>query len=161
MKTTKQAIVSALKAFISQRSGIDWRNYDGSREAFMSDYRTVLKHGKQARALLREVELRDSITAEDILSACGGGRLQFKDREDGSVAVDYCAGQYFVTEYRGAACRLLASVLWTYWRGCMPAWDKEVGVDGCARYDGLSEGDWLRRKARRDLGRGMAQAWFA
>ncbi len=160
MKTTKQAIVSALAAFIQQRSGIDWRNYGGSREAFMSDYRTVLKHGRQARALLREVELRDSITAGDILSACGGGRLQFKERVDGSVEVDYCAGQYFVTEYRGAACRLLATVLWDYWSQSMPAWDKEVGPDGCARYDGLSAGDWLRRKARRELGRGLAQAWF-
>lgn len=25
----------ALRRFISQRSGIDWRNYGGSREAFM------------------------------------------------------------------------------------------------------------------------------
>lgn len=164
MKTTKQAIVSAIRAFISQRSGIDWRNYGGSREAFMSDYRTVLKHGKQARQLLREVELRESITAEDILSACGGDRLQFITRADGSVACDYCAGQYFVTEYRGAACRLLASVLWSYWRGCMPKGvlhhNSETG-ETLERHEGLRAGDWLRRNARRELGRGLAHAWFA
>ena len=167
MKPTKQAIVSALRAFIQQRSGIDWRNYGGSREAFMSDYRTVLKHGRHARQLLREVELRESLPAQTLLEAAGSGRLQFITRADGSVACDYCAGQYFPTEYRAAVCRLLADVLWAYWRSNMP--QPTYFQHGSAenppmrteeRYGGLSGGDWLRRKARQELGRGMAQAWF-
>lgn len=163
MKPTKQAIVSALRAFIQQRSGIDWSNYGGSGEAFMSDYRTVLKHGRHARQLLREVELRESIPAQTLLEAAGSGRLQFITRADGSVACDYCAGQYFPTEYRAAACRLLADVLWCYWRGCMPKGvlhhNSETG-ETLERYEGLRAGDWLRRKARQELGRGIAQAWF-
>lgn len=160
MKPTKQAIVSALRAFIQQRSGIDWSNYGGSREAFMSDYRAVLKHGRHARQLLREVELRESIPAQTLMEAAGSGRLQFITRADGSVACDYCAGQYFPTEYRAAACRLLADVLWTYWRSFMPPPDAKKGSDGHDRYEGLRAGDWLRRKARLELGRGIAQAWF-
>ncbi len=38
-----------------------------------------------------------------------------------AVKIDYCTGQYFPTEYRKAAARLMASVLWTWVREqCMP-----------------------------------------
>lgn len=74
----------ALRRFINQRSGIDGRNYGLSREAFMGDYRPILRHGKHARQMLRFVELRDSITAEMLKEATGAfsGRLQFIERGD-------------------------------------------------------------------------------
>jgi len=50
-------ILEALARFVAQRSGIDSRNYGGSREAFMGDYRRILRDGREARALLRVVEL--------------------------------------------------------------------------------------------------------
>jgi ABC-type transport system involved in Fe-S cluster assembly fused permease/ATPase subunit len=53
----KNTLIHAINAFISQRSGIDGRNYGGSREAFLSDYRPILKHGKQARQLLAFVRV--------------------------------------------------------------------------------------------------------
>lgn len=159
---TKAAIIQSLRAFIAQRSGLDWRDYSGDRAALMGDYRPILKHGRHARQLLRAVELRDSITADDLIEASRhafSGRLAIKVREDGAVAIDYCAGQYFPTEYRNAACAVLASALWAYWRANMPAPTK--AKDGSDRYDGLSAGDWLRRQARREFGRGIASAWFS
>lgn len=145
----KQAMIEALYRFINQRSGIDFRNYSGgdwkaSREAFMGDYRPMIKHGKQARQMLREVELRDSITVQNLLDASRAfsGRLQFREDDKGNVTVDYTTGQYFPTEYRSAACAVLAQCLWDYWR------------------DGCETGEEIAKKARRELGRGIARDWF-
>ncbi len=139
---SKQAIIQALHKFISQRSGMDYRNY-GERESFMGDYRPILKHGRQARQLLREVELRDSITAEQIQAATRAycGRLQLVER-DGAVAVDYTTGQYFATEYRRAACAVLAQCLWDW-----------LAKD-------CKDGHSIRKSARREFGRGIASDWF-
>lgn len=173
-KPSKVALCHALRLFINQRSGIDGREYGGSREAFMGDYRPILLHGKHARTLLRAVELRDSITAEDLIKASEqafSGRLTFVFKGD-KVGVDYCTGQYFPTEYRNAACAVLASALWAFWRSNMPepktvqhgkkfkvTLNPPIGTE--QTYDGLSAGDYLRRQARREFGRGIASKWFS
>jgi hypothetical protein len=140
----KMTLIHALNAFISQRSGIDGRNYGESREAFLSDYRPILKHGKQARQLLAFVSSR-SISAEDLILASQSaysGRLSFVFRGD-SAAVDYTTGQYFPTEYRAAACAVLARAVWEYFRtGCNYSPEQ------------------IRKAARREFGRGIAAAWF-
>ena len=148
MKATKQQLIAALRAFINQRSGIDFRNYQSgdwkaSRESFLGDYLPILKRGRQARALLRAVEFRDSITVENLMEASRAysGRLQFVENEKG-VAVDYCKGQYFPTEYRNAACAVLAQCLWDYWR------------------PDYKTGDEIRKQARREFGRAIANEWF-
>lgn len=147
--TKKQQMIEALRAFIAQRSRIEFANYQSgdwqqSRAAFMGDYRPILLHGKHARELLRSVELRDSITAENLKDATRAysGRLQFVEREDGAVAVEYTTGQYFPTEYRNAACAVLALCLWDYWRA------------------DCQTGDEIRKKARKEFGRGIASKWF-
>lgn len=139
---TKAAILEALGRFIAQRSGIDYRNY-GERESFMGDYRPILKHGKQARAMLQAVQWRYQITAEALIDASRAysGRLQFVER-NGRVDCDYTTGQYFPTEYRAAACAVLSTALWDYWRA-----DCETG-------------DAIRKRARKELGRGIASDWF-
>lgn len=141
-------MIEALRRFINQRSGIDFRNYSSgdwkqSREAFMGDYRPILKHGRHARAMLNAVALRDGITAESLIDASRAyaGRLQFVER-DGKVSCDYCTGQYFPTEYRSAACAVLAQCLWDYWR------------------PDYKTGDEIAKQARREFGRGIAATWF-
>lgn len=132
-------IFEALARFVAQRSGIDSRNYGGSREAFMGDYRRILRDGRDARALLRVVELSTCLPDSILCEVLKSGRLTW----DGE-RLEYCAGQYFPTEYRGAVCRALASVLWNYWR------------DG-DRYSA----EQIREAARMNLGRGIARRWFA
>jgi hypothetical protein len=146
--TKKQQMIAALRAFINQRSGIEFANYQSgdwkqSRACFMGDYRPILKHGRQARTMLRAVELRDSITARMIQAATRAycGRLQIVER-DGAVGVDYTTGQYFPTEYRSAACAVLATVLWDYWQ------------------PDCKTGDEIRKQARREFGRAIAAKWF-
>jgi hypothetical protein len=146
---TQQNIITALRAFIAQRSGIEFENYQSgdwksTRAAFMGDYRQILRAGRDARVLLVAVSGRDSITAENILAATRAysGRLQIEDK-DGSVRVDYCTGQYFPTEYRNAACAVLAMALWDY-----------------ALASGYKTGNEIRKWARGQFGRGIASRWF-
>lgn len=142
-KVSKQAVCNALLKFINQRSGIEGANYGGSREAFMADYRPILRHGVHARRMLRYVEL-SGITAEALIEASRAysGRLQFIIRDDGFVGVDYTTGQYFPTEYRNAACAVLTTAIWDHWR------------------DDCKTGDEIRKRARREFGRAVAATWF-
>lgn len=145
----KDSIIKALRAFIAQRSGIDFLNYQSgnwqeSRKCFMGDYRPILRAGRDARVLLAAVSGRDGITAQNILDATRAycGRLQIMER-DGIVQTEYTTGQYFPTEYRNAACAVLATALWDY-----------------ARAQGYETGNDIRKWARNEFGRGIANRWF-
>jgi hypothetical protein len=132
----KTLILSALRAFINQRSGIEFGNY-GDVKAFRAEQRGIQKDRREALELLRAVELSDGIDADALLKASRsaysgrltikevkGGYSDPKDRtyRDSMIEIDYACGQYFVTEYRRAACAVLASALWEYTREhCMPA----------------------------------------
>ncbi len=128
----KTLILSALRAFINQRSGIEFGNY-GDVKAFRAEQRGIQRDRREALELLRAVELSSEIDADALIKAAQSaysGRLTIKDESYVSSEsrkhiarffVDYCTGQYFVTEYRRAACAVLASALWEYTREhCMP-----------------------------------------
>lgn len=150
MDSRKQTLCNMLYRFIRQRPGLEFCNY-GDWSAYRAEMRSIGKDLQHAQTLLRAVELRDSITADDILRAAEhsfSGRLSIKETEPGRFELDYCTGQYWPTEYRRAACAVLSSALWDYWRyNCMP--------------DGTNKpGDYLRNCARREFGRGIASRWF-
>lgn len=110
--------ILAMRKHIAQRSGIDPRNYRSSwadkagQAAFMADYRAILHHGRDARKMLAKVESINDLHPDALargLSAISG-RLSF----DGTK-LEYCTGQYFPTEYRAAACAVLAGILIHHW----------------------------------------------
>jgi hypothetical protein len=135
-------LITALGAFINQRSGIESSNYfsswwdsDGIK-AFRQKQRDIARHGKDARALLNAVASRD-IPAADIAQALRdsfSGRLSW----DGET-LDYYTGQYFCTEYRAAACAFLSLALRRWW---------------------LADNQDVQKMARQWLGRGIASRWF-
>lgn len=146
METTKDTILNALAKHIAQRSGIDARNYFSDwrdtegRKAFAAEYREILREGRDARALLYAVRRSPSITADDILAASKrafSGRLSWNDKKQ---RWDYCTGQYFPTEYRAAACAVLASVLWN--------WSERPTTDDKRKY------------FRGEFGRSIQSRWF-
>ena len=83
--------------------------------------------------MLAAVRWRDSITGADLIEAARGGRLTIEATPNHGgvvdcapekgyrVRIDYCAGQYYPTEYRAGVCRALASALWNWQRENMPA----------------------------------------
>tara|TARA_R110000868_G_scaffold84294_2_gene237696 strand:+ start:1436 stop:1882 length:447 start_codon:yes stop_codon:yes gene_type:complete len=144
----KQQIIAAMYAFIGQRPGLEYGNY-GEPVSYRAEVRAIGKDLTQARQLLRYVELRNSISADDILAAAKGaysGRLTIVERDDGAVSIDYCTGQYFPTEYRKAACAVLAQAIRAWYRTCIS--------------DTANPGDYLRASFKREFGRGMAARWF-
>ena len=151
----KQQIITALRAFVAQRSGMDWRNY-GDAASYRAEQRAIMRDGKEARELLRAVDLRDSITADMIIEASKrafSGRLSIVERDDGAVSVDYCAGQYFPTEYRKAVCAVCAAALWKHMCADYSA--------GFAQSAGRPvTGSELRAQFRKEYGRGIASRWF-
>jgi len=140
----KQTIIDALNAWVNQRPGLDYGNY-GDLVAYRAEVRSIGKDLQHARAMLNYVAWHDSITAEMILDAAKSGRLSIVVT-DGTVAIDYCTGQYWCTEYRPAVCRLLSSVIWYWMRDNML--DPVTGND-------------IRRQASRELGTSIARRWFS
>lgn len=139
----KSTIINLLHRHIAQRSGLDWRDY-GSRESAIADYSEILRCGRDARSMLRAVEL-SRISAETIKYhlECGGRLSLVGDR------LEYTTGQYFPTEYRAAACRLLASLLIDHY-----------GRDGGQEDDGRTVMGRAHDWAKRNFGRGIANRWF-
>jgi hypothetical protein len=135
---TKTDIVNAFRAFIEQRPGFEAANYYGAPAAYRYDARRAQQGLTDARALLAFVAQTDGITANDMLRAIHyyGHRIGLTSKGE----IEYVVGQYFPTEYRQAASRLLASMIWVY----------------------LGEGsaDDIRARARHLFGRGLASRYF-
>ena len=140
--TDKATIVAALYKWIRQRPGLEFGAY-GDVKNYRAELRSIAKDLQQARAMLRYVEMAGGITGDMIADTClhaFSGRLRWT-----GTGFDYCAGQYWPTEYRRAVCAVLAAVIWHYWR------------DGMT---GDNIGDRLRAAATRTFGRGLASRWF-
>ncbi len=74
----KSLILSALRAFINQRSGIEFGNY-GDVKAFRAEQRGIQRDRREALELLRAVELSGGIDADALIKAARsayGGRLR-------------------------------------------------------------------------------------
>jgi len=141
--------------FAHKRPGFDLANYGGGRDGFRyyrQDYRTALndlhafhelfylaqrRHGSNfAEAVHREL-LRTS------------GRLTIS--EYNSEKLQYITGQYFPTEFRGAACRILVSIIWDDFRDERNAAGELVYKDGHA----------IRKAIKASLRSRNAKSWFS
>lgn len=151
---SRAELLQRLERFIAQRPGFDFANY-GNGTSYRADARIATRQLKDARAMLAAIGRREPIDSAAIRAALrSGGRLMLQD--DG--ALDYRTGQYWPTEYRASVCRVLASILWDYWRDNML---KDRNDAGGNRFGGaMSPGDYLRRTARAELGRSIATRWF-
>ncbi len=120
MLTERELILANLDAFVRQRSGMDYRNY-GDAASYRSEQRSITRDLRDYRTLRAAVQWREGIDAAALKEAfrAFSGRLTWDGKR-----MDYCTGQYFPTEYRKAACAVLASALWDYTREhAMPAPD--------------------------------------
>ena len=147
--TRKAKILSLLRAFTAQRPGLNPHNYNDCR-SLRAESRSITKDLHTFRILCRDVELIEAITADDLIQGfrAFSGRLSLKTTDNGEFSLHYVTGQYFPTEYRRAACAVLASVLWNYKRNhCIP--------DNCH-----NPGDFLRKSFRADYGRSIAKNYF-
>lgn len=113
--TERARMLTALRAFICQRPGLEPGNY-----ASAADYRSELRDIARDRAdalTLYDYVARQAIgLGPEYLTPDGTSRLTWNGARG---EWEYTTGQYFPVEYRPAAARLLASALWQYWRDGM------------------------------------------
>ena len=148
---TREDLISMLRDFINQRPGFDTANY-ATAQSYRADYRTTVTHRDDAILMLLQVEALPGITADAIRAELErGNRLALTPAhcKEGKIiktgtTLHYTAGQYWCTEYRAGACRVLSSLLWDYWR---------ESAQPCT-------GDELRKYARTKFPRGLARRWF-
>lgn len=131
----RAAMLHALRRFINSRPGFDPANYH-TAASYRSDTGRAQRDRRDALTLLDAVTYAAGIGADQLREAfrsAFSGRLSWNpDRR----ALSYCTGQYYPTEYRAAACAVLASALWAHWRDTMPApmwWRAEGPRDYSAR----------------------------
>jgi len=163
----RDAIIAALYAWIKQRPRLEFGNY-GDTASYNKELRGITRQRHHALTMLRRIELSFSISSDDIKAGfrAFSGRLSWDGKR-----LDYCPGQYWPTEYRAATCAVLASIMWDYFRACMP--EPTYTQHGSATNQPmqtvalyqlgphkLNAGDWLHTHARREFGRGIASAWF-
>lgn len=146
----RQQIIDGLRSFAEQRPGMEPMNY-GNWRNYRNESASVTRDLHDARRLIREVEL-SSIGHDALREAfrAYSGRLSLSDRPDGSIALEYCTGQYFPTEFRRAVCAVCAAALWDHYREDFAA----------SARNGESPGDAIRRNFRQLYGRRIAARWF-
>lgn len=154
---TKEELLTLMREWINQRPGLDPANYGfpaydreswlKARRSYNQESRKITNQRKDALTLLRAVELSSGLTAGDILTAfrAFSGRLQVFESDKGFY-LDYCTGQDFPTEYRAAACAVLAAALWDYHRSDYENEDHA--------------GDKIRAMFKRMFGRGIQSRWL-
>jgi hypothetical protein len=104
-----------LAAYAAKRPGLEFRDYcrgygdvDG-RAAYFREARSITQDLARVRDALRHA-CAANIT-DDLLIECSKGERLTLERDGAALRLDYCVGQYWPTEYRGAVARLLESAV--------------------------------------------------
>ena len=130
-----QEIKSMLRAFVAQRPGFDYRNYN-TAGAYRADQKRAMRDKADALALINAFP---DEAAREFLEKHLDGRL----RLDGEH-LEYTAGQYWCTEYRAAVCRAVSDAL--------------RSLSWAQSQERLAE---TRKRMARIVGRGCANRWFS
>lgn len=140
--------IEKLMQFVNQRPGLDFANY-GDSKIYNAESREITKDRNDffellALANVRIPDLEQKLTfnlknSSDRLTMNAKGELE------------YCTGQYFPTEYRPAASRMLAQLIWNDFRN-----ETEKNSPNPLYKDGNA----LRKAVRRNLSRRVAKNYF-
>ena len=149
-------LLSSLDNFVQQRPGMQYANY-GCVSAYRQESAKISRQLCDYRKLSAKVSglmAAGVLSRYDLLTQSRvsySGRLSFRPSADGTDAVDYTAGQNYSTEYRAAACTVLAALLRDL---------EEERIDYVWERDGLINSEVVRKSIRNQLGRGIASRWF-
>lgn len=166
-KQFHDAMIKAIRKWVRQRPGLEFGNY-GDVSAYRAELRGITRQRHDAEMMLGRLAWR-TVTREQWDDAFGAfsGRLQYKIQDDGTIGLSYCTGQYWCTEYRAAACAVLASLLWQMLiANVMEHPDYVAGyLDKSGEYappkvGKVMAGDYYRAAMRQVFGRGVQQRWF-
>ncbi len=126
---------AALRAFVAQRPGFDYRNY-GTVSAYRADQKRAMRDKADALALISAFP---DEAARGFLTDALKGRLSLEGDH-----LEYTAAQYYPTEYRAAVCRAVSDAL--------------RALSWAQSQERLAE---TRKRMARIVGRGCANRWFS
>ena len=109
--STQPLALRAIAVYAAQNPGLDFRDY-GDGPAYRTDARRITRDLRRCRDAMRSC-VAYRITDDDVIDAARrtfSGRLTLTKRDDGCIGIDYCAGQYWPTEYRAACAAVLEQV---------------------------------------------------
>ena len=100
--------IELLTKFVNQRPGLEFCNY-GDVSSYRAEMRGITNDRQDYYELLSIAQMSIDNLNEKLANYLtnNSGRLTLKND-----MLDYCTGQYFPTEYRLAACRVLANLIW-------------------------------------------------
>jgi hypothetical protein len=138
--------VELLVKFVNQKPGLEFANY-GDLSSYRAESREITADKHDFFELLAMAQRRINNFPETLESYLGknSGRLTL---ENGNL--QYITGQYFCTEYRPAANRVLASLIWNNYRD-------EKHADGSNVY---ADGPAIRKAIKRSLSRRVSRLYF-
>ena len=139
-------LVENLVKFVNQRPGLDFANY-GDISSYRQESREITADKHDFFELLalaqRRIDNFSQVLEKELINT--SGRLTL---ENGKL--QYITGQYFCTEYRPAANRVLVSLIWNNYRD-------EKNADGSSVY---SNGHEIRKAIKRNLSRRVSRLYF-
>jgi hypothetical protein len=100
-----------LAAYAAKNPGLDFRDYcrdwqdKNGRAAYFREARDITNDLRRVREAILAAYYA-GVTDDDLIECSKGERLTI-ERTPGGFDLDYCVGQYWPTEYRGAVARLL------------------------------------------------------
>lgn len=139
-QTTTPRALDLLQKFVDKRPGLSFADY-GDRRIYRNESAEITRDRADFYELLRladrtcpdlEEKVNQYLTTSSDRLTLNGDRLQ------------YITGQYFPTEYRPAASRVLVSILWREY----------------AKRPDLQTGPDIRKAIRRQLSRRVSRLYF-
>lgn len=139
-------LVENLVKFVNQKPGLDFANY-GDIRSYRQESREITADKHDFFELLalaqRRISNFSNVLEKELVNT--SGRLAL---ENGKL--QYITGQYFCTEYRPAANRVLVSLIWNDYRD-------EKNADGSIVY---STGHEIRKAIKCNLSRRVSRLYF-
>ncbi len=146
MKNTIEMLIS----FVNQRPGLDFADY-GDAKIYNAESREITKDRNDFFELLALFNLRYAGKANAILTTTltnSDGRLTLTDGR-----LVYTSGQYFPTEYRPAACRVLSNLIWQ-------SYMNEIDHSSPTQSPVYKDGHEIRKAIKRNLSRRVGRNYF-
>lgn len=142
-----ETAVSMLSTFVDGRPGVESVNY-ASMRAYRREAASVTRDRRDFYTILNfgysTIKRRNLLDGLGDVLESSAGRITVESKPDGSHAIRYYAGQYYPTEYRKAACDMLAAVM----------------LENVRRSSVLSD-DELHAFFRKAIGRRIANRYFS
>ena len=140
--------IEKLVKFVNQRPGLDFANY-GESKSYNAESREITKDRNDFYELLclaqRRIEGLEAKLTYNLEKTSGRLLLNAKGE------LEYCTGQYFPTEYRPAASRILAQLIFNDYRD-----EQESNSPNPVYKDGIE----IRKAIKKQVSRRVAKNYF-